>query len=86
MRYAAHAHAKKGYVKDCRAEGVPDDEIAQYNWFVKIFKEAPELRKVTIASGKENFGRCATCFRLEAEIKNAFAPGDAQQVLNKKQT
>eukprot|EP00965_Chrysotila_dentata_P162437 5364796-Pleurochrysis_carterae.AAC.1 len=44
-------------MKDCRAEGVPDNEIAQYNWFVRILKEAPELRKLTMASGSRRHAR-----------------------------
>eukprot|EP00965_Chrysotila_dentata_P077449 2556503-Pleurochrysis_carterae.AAC.1 len=73
------------FCKDCRSEGVPKMEICEENWFRRIFKEAPELCNITIASGKENFGRCSTFFRLEAEIKQAKASGDAQAVLNKKQ-
>eukprot|EP00965_Chrysotila_dentata_P233263 6199493-Pleurochrysis_carterae.AAC.1 len=61
------------------------DLLVSRTWFNHLFRVAPELSTIGIASGKENFGRCTTCGNLEEAIRSARARGDAQTMLSKKQ-
>lgn len=64
------------FVDDVRAAEVPRAEIAQRAWFNHVFAYHPELHHISIASGKENFGRCTDCARLEEKITAARKKGE----------
>ena len=64
------------YVEDMRAAEIPQSERCGRWWFGHVFTYHPELSHITIASGKENFGRCTTCADLEQKIKDARKTGD----------
>ena len=66
------------------AHGTPANEICGKDWFMHMFKTAPELQHILVSSGKENFGRCTECFKLEQAVKEARATGDAQALLDVK--
>ena len=53
-------------------------------WFCNVFRKDPRLSHITIASGKENFGRCSECSRFSDELKQAIKAGDAAKVLSVK--
>ena len=72
-RYMVDIHAE--FTEDLRAAEVPDEQICARAWFAHVFAYHPELKHVTIASGKENFGRCTLCAQYEEEIKKARASG-----------
>lgn len=46
---------------DLRAAGVAEKEICSRDWFGKLLRNESLLSHVTIASGKENFGKCDDC-------------------------
>eukprot|EP00965_Chrysotila_dentata_P095825 3167389-Pleurochrysis_carterae.AAC.1 len=50
-----------------------------------MFRVAPELKGIGIASGKENFGRCTVCGDLEEAIRKARYSRDTNLLLRKKQ-
>eukprot|EP00965_Chrysotila_dentata_P146348 4832796-Pleurochrysis_carterae.AAC.1 len=54
-------------------------------WFSKIFRTHPDLEHITVASGKENFGRCTVCSSLQEEIRRAQKSGLAQLAMDKKE-
>eukprot|EP00965_Chrysotila_dentata_P066070 2187305-Pleurochrysis_carterae.AAC.1 len=63
--------------------GIPDREVCKKDWFTFVFKADPRLADITIASGKENFGRCSTCSTFDVEIKVAQKAGDAKVLVLK---
>eukprot|EP00965_Chrysotila_dentata_P103078 3403329-Pleurochrysis_carterae.AAC.1 len=65
------------YAADMAAAGSADN-IASPTWFGHVFRVAPELAHIVIASGKENFGRCTKCGDLEFALREARKRGDAQ--------
>eukprot|EP00965_Chrysotila_dentata_P193050 6175512-Pleurochrysis_carterae.AAC.1 len=67
-----------------RAANTPESQIYSAVWFGHVFRTSPRLDHITIASGKENFGRCTTCGNLEAALHAARCDGDRQKVLDKK--
>lgn len=73
FRYLVDIHQE--FVEDLRAAGIAEEDICARAWFSHIFAYHPELRHVTIASGKENFGRCTTCAGLEQKIADARKKG-----------
>eukprot|EP00965_Chrysotila_dentata_P117129 3870755-Pleurochrysis_carterae.AAC.1 len=65
------------YVDDLNAAGA-SHEIVSRTWFSHIFRIAPELVGIGIASGKEIFGRCTIFGDLEDAIRKARYNQDAQ--------
>ena len=55
------------------------------NTFSEIFRTAPELASIAIASGKKNFGRCGICAELEAERLAALKAHDPEALRVAKQ-
>eukprot|EP00965_Chrysotila_dentata_P060699 2010999-Pleurochrysis_carterae.AAC.1 len=72
------------YADDMKAAGAAD-HIVSPTWFGHIFRVAPELCHIAIASGKENFGRCTVCGDLEFALRAARKAGDAQELAHTKQ-
>eukprot|EP00965_Chrysotila_dentata_P083804 2766211-Pleurochrysis_carterae.AAC.3 len=63
------------------AKAEKDVQLVSRAWFQHVFREAPALSKITIASGKESFGRCTTCGNLEEAVKKARLGGNASEVV-----
>ena len=62
---------------DMAAANVPACEMCSPDWFAKVFRKNSHLAHITIASGKQNFGRCRTCVMLEQKITSARKAHDA---------
>eukprot|EP00965_Chrysotila_dentata_P101096 3338822-Pleurochrysis_carterae.AAC.1 len=71
--------------EDLRAAGASAEIVLATGFSSHIFRVAPELKNIGIASGKENFGRCIVCGDLEEAIRKARYSGDANMLLRKKQ-
>ena len=63
------------FIEDLRAADIVDSQICTRAWFCHLFAYHPELRHITIASGKENFGRCDECSKHEQKIADARKQG-----------
>eukprot|EP00965_Chrysotila_dentata_P119702 3957455-Pleurochrysis_carterae.AAC.1 len=59
--------------------------ICGYDHFLKTFKTDPRLRDISIASGKENFGRCNECAELNHNVKTARKMNDPSMLQQAKQ-
>ena len=66
------------FVEDLTAAEVPVSEICKRQWFCYVWHGNPELlvAHITIASGKENFGRCTKCQESEERIGKARRGND----------
>ena len=63
-----------------RAADIDDSQICTRAWFCHLFAYHPELRHITIASGKENFGRCDECSKHEQKIADARKQGASRRL------
>ena len=73
------------FIKDLKSSSdVRAAEIPSEDWFRKVFRTAPELQHIQIASGKENFGRCSTCTRLAHALSKARKSGKTQDLIDAK--
>ena len=73
------------FVEDLTAAGIGEQEVCTRQWFCYIWNYHPQLSHVTIASGKENFGRCTKCQEAEERIGKARKGSDTQELLYAKQ-
>ena len=62
--------------EDLQAAEVPPSEVCKRAWFCHVWNHHPELRHITIATGKENFGRCTVCQDCEDRINKARKSGN----------
>ena len=73
------------FVEDMVAAHIPAAEQCTRQWFCHLWNFHPELSHITIASGKENFGRCTKCQEAEERLQKARKGSDAQELLHAKQ-
>eukprot|EP00965_Chrysotila_dentata_P011509 376733-Pleurochrysis_carterae.AAC.1 len=79
-----HAPSQE-FVTDQLAAGRMTATITSRVWFSKTFRTHPDLEHTTVASGKENFGRCTVCSSLQEAIRQAQKSGLAQLAMDKKE-
>eukprot|EP00965_Chrysotila_dentata_P095224 3147535-Pleurochrysis_carterae.AAC.1 len=65
------------YLEDLKASGSAEYAVSP-TWFAHVFRCAPELSKIGLATGKENFGRCSIWGDLEEAIRKARFAGNAE--------
>ena len=73
------------FSEDMVAAGIPAMEHCTRQWFCHLWNFHPQLSHITIASGKENFGRCTNCQEAEERLGKARKGSDAQELLHAKQ-
>ena len=72
-------------VEDMIAANIPAEEQCTRQWFCHLWNYHPQLSHITIASGKENFGRCTKCQEAEERLGKARKGSDTQELLHAKQ-
>ena len=79
MTLCACNYCVQEYKEDMSAAGLSECTCSMA-WFCHVFRTDQRVAHITVASGKENFGRCSECSAFADDLRVAIRNGDAKEV------